>query len=500
MPARRWTHASLFSLLLGALITAAPAGLLNESWGQNQNQNQPANGNPIGNAQAQGGGNTNQSSAPPPVTIGGNQSGANGVIVDAQGVLHSHLFVDPDGGLGRDRMRAARAKLDRNVVKASKLRKVSLTRLEAAAKANVDKQLPLSDEMLHLAGLTRVHYVFYYPETKDIVLAGPAEGWGTDAAGHAVGFESGRPVLELQDLVVALRAFPPAGKPTSVILCSIDPTKEGLQRMQTFLGQIGSKISSPDDSEYIVNGLRSSLGFQNIRVEGVSAKTHFAQVLVEADYRMKLIGLGMEKPAIRLASYVDRASGGSKNSMQRWYFVPDYQCVRVSADRLGMQLIGNGVKLVDEDQLVSADGSRKSTGHSNRASKAFTSGFTQKYADLAARTPVYAQLRNCVDLAISAAFIQQQDYYGKANWQAATFADEGAIAVETLSPPARTETVVGAVWKGSQLLTPIGGGVTIQPNKALQASNTLPDEDGAIGELRAAVNLKDLAADQWWWD
>ena len=37
--------------------------------------------------------------------------------------------------------------------------------------------------MQFLAGLTRVRYVFYYPETKDIVLAGPAEGWAADAAG-----------------------------------------------------------------------------------------------------------------------------------------------------------------------------------------------------------------------------------------------------------------------------------------------------------------------------
>ena len=116
------------------------------------------------------------------------------------------------------------------------------------------------------------------------------------------------------------------------------------------------------------------------------------------------------------------------------------------------------------------------------------------------RTPVYAQLRNCIDLAISAAFIQQQDYYGKANWHMATFADEGAVPVETLNTPARTETVVAAVWKGSTLLTPLGGGVTIEPTKALQPANALPDEDGAIGARRETIDLKDLAAGQWWWD
>ena len=36
---------------------------------------------------------------------------------------------------------------------------------------------PLPDEVKYLAGLQRVQYVFVDPETKDVILAGPAEGW-----------------------------------------------------------------------------------------------------------------------------------------------------------------------------------------------------------------------------------------------------------------------------------------------------------------------------------
>ena len=35
-----------------------------------------------------------------------------------------------------------------------------------------------------LAGLQRLQYVFFYPQQNDIVIAGPAEGWLEDAAGH----------------------------------------------------------------------------------------------------------------------------------------------------------------------------------------------------------------------------------------------------------------------------------------------------------------------------
>jgi hypothetical protein len=438
---------------------------------------------------------------PTPTPDTGGLSGANGVIVDAEGVLRNQLIPDPTGAIQRQRNAAARAKLDKKVATRSKLRKVSLNRLEAAIRAQFDKNMPASSEMQNLAGLIRVKYVFYYPDTKDIVIAGPSEGWVEDTTGRVRGLESGRPILELQDLVTALRAFPPSGKKANVIMCSIDPTAEGLARMQAFLRSIGSvnPNASPDE---IVDGLRTTMGLQNIRVGGVPATTHFAQVLIEADYRMKLIGIGVENPPVRMASYVDKANPSmvSKSALQRWYFVPDYQCVRVTPDNFGMELVGDGVKLVGEDQIVSHDGSRKSVGNTNRASQVFVTGFTEKYSQIAARAPVFAQLRNCIDLAVAAAFIQQQDYYAKAGWKAETFTNEQAYPVETLNTPLHVETTVTAIWKGARLMTPVGGGVHIEPRQAIQPANLMADEEGKVEEVRAQVSLKDLGEGQWWWD
>lgn len=426
-------------------------------------------------------------------------SGANGVVVDAEGVLRLRHFEDPGGQIHRNRVAEARANLNPEVAATSKLRKVSLNRLEAAIRTQLEKGRAPTEEMQYLAGLTRARYVFYYPETKDIVLAGPAEGWAADVTGRVCGMVSGRPSLQLQDLIVALRAFGPGVQKTPTILCSIDPTEEGQRRLQQFQRTLGN--ATPDDAEAIANGMRTSLGMQTVRIGGVSANTHFAQVLLECDYRMKLIGMGLERPPVKLASYVDRAKpGGRSNSMQRWYFIPDYNCARVAADSLGLELVGDVVKLVCEDQIVNADGSRTSTGKVNKASELFTKAFTQKYPELAARVAVFAEMRNCIDLAIAAAFINKQDLYTQAGWHAATFNDEGALAVQTQTAPLQVETVCTAVWRGSQLMLPISGGVTIHPREALVAKNLLADEDGKISEVRESVGLKDLPADRWWWD
>ncbi len=248
-------------------------------------------------------------------TLTTNVNAVAGVVVDANGVLRTEMFPDLTGQLARQRIAAAKAALaatDPGVVKPSAMRKISLNRLEAALKQRQDTGLPASEEMKNLAGLTRVQFVFYYPDTKDIVIAGPAEGWMTDPAGRVRALSSLRPVIELDDLVTALRAFPPMGKPTSQISCSIDPTQEGLQKMRQFLRDVGTRFNAANaskDAQYIVAGLKENLGPQDIHIRGVPADTHFAQVLVEADYRMKLIGIGLEHPPLRqMMSWVDRVN------------------------------------------------------------------------------------------------------------------------------------------------------------------------------------------------
>ncbi len=423
-----------------------------------------------------------------------------GVAIDADGVLRTRTFIDPGGQLMHERIASAKATLDPKLASYSKLRKISLNRLEQVI---LGRQGVLTDEMRYMAGLLRVKYVFYYPDSKDIVLAGPAEGWAPDPSGRIVGITSGRPVVQLQDLAVALRMFPPDGKPTEMIGCSIDATQQGLASMQHFVRGIRRLSRRPSDEQVrmIAEGVRTSLGYQTVTISGVSPRTHFAQVMVEADYRMKLIGIGLERPPVKLVSYVDRAKlrDIASNAMQRWYFVPDYQCVRQSDDGLAMELVGDGVKLIGADEMVTSSGERKAADRGNRASQAFVLGFTKKYPELAERSPVYAELRNLIDLAVAAAYIQEQDYYHKAGWEMPFLGSEKEFPVEVYDVPKTVESAVNAIWKGLTLVTPVGGGVQIHPAEALDSENILPDKKAKVAKLHQEIK-PDLAEGQWWWD
>lgn len=430
---------------------------------------------------------------------GGIQSA--GVYVDAQGVLRVKVFGDA-AVLVKKWQADAKARLPGDLAKGSALRKISLNRLEAAVAEKLATGKPIGEEMNCLAGLTRLQYVFYYPDTKDIVIAGPAEPYGWDASGRALGVNSGRAVLELQDLIVALRAYAPAGNPTQEIAVSIDPTREGLEKMQKFLADLRGNVGR-EDGPKIAAGLKENLGLQNVTVLGISPETHFAQVLVEADYRMKLIGIGLEKPPVKMASYVDKASASqvSANAMQRWYFVPNYECVRVTDDELAMELVGEGVKLVGENEVVRADGTRIEGAKGNKASELFCQGFTEKYPQIASRVAVYGQMRNLIDLSIAAAYIQQQDMYEKAGWKMEVFGNESVCPVQTCETPKTVETACTVVWKGpNTFMTPVGGGVKIETMKALEKGSLLKDEKGKVQAAHQQVKLKELAKGEWWWD
>lgn len=427
--------------------------------------------------------------------------GAAGVLIDAEGTLSLMSSTAKSKALWRARQKQAVAKLNPNLSKPTKLRKVSLTRLEREAERRLEAGEAIPAEMRYLAGLTKIEYVFAYPETGDIVIAGPAEGFATDDLGRPRGLQSGRATLELQDLIVALRSFGPDGDTTKKISVSIDPTQEGLSRMQQFLNRVGGHVT-PNQTRNIVRGLRKSLGQQVVTFHGVPARTHFAQVLTEADYRMKLIGIGLEVPPVDITTYVEKANPGSvsRNAMARWYFVPNYESVRQSEDGLAIQLVGEGVKLVGANELVQADGSRVNSGAGDRASKVFTQSFTKMYPKLARRSPVYAQLRNLIDMTIAAAAIQQNDFFGQADWNMDLFGDEERFPVEVFEAPKTVATAVNAIWRGRQLMTPVGGGVSIQPLVALESDNLLDDSEGKVADTRESVSLNELPANVWWWD
>lgn len=422
-----------------------------------------------------------------------------GVSFDAQGVLQVKTFTDPTGKLARQRALAARARLPGKLAVPVKTRYVSLARLERAVLRRRDDGEEPSDAMQRLAGLTRVTSIFCYPDSGEILLAGPAEPWADDLSGRTVGIHSGRPTLLLDDLVVALRAYQPDGKAQLFVGCTINPQAEGLAKLQAFQRTIPRSIpqrSRQVVTQQIARGVKESLGMAAVQVFGISPQTHMARVMIEADYRMKRIAIGVEAPPVPMVTFASAMTTAQHGALQRWWLTPAYDGVRASPDRLAMRLDGQGVRLQTENKEILRDGTIVDAVHSkNRATTAFAVSFTKRYGDVAHVRPVYAQLRQVVDFLIVAAFMQRHDWHAKVGWTSSHFLDSDAFPVATYAKPSTAPVVVNAFWKQNRMFTPAGGGVSIQADKAIAK----PEEDASLNQTRAAQRISpDEAA--WWWD
>jgi hypothetical protein len=415
-----------------------------------------------------------------------NNRSVGGVSISPEGVLEAPTVQDERE---LEQLRATTSlDVPTGLDEFTELRAVSLKRLEETiAQARANGQ-PVPAEANYLAGLQRVRYVFVYPNRQDIVLAGPAEGWEMDGLGNVVGITTGRPVLMLDDLLVALRS----GRSSRVepITCSIDPTPEGLERLQ----ELASRLSNIGNPENTLAMIEEALGPQRVSVTGVPASSHFARTMVAADFRMKRIAMDFEQaPVDGLPSFLSMvpASGrGMNNMMPRWWLAPNYEPLAKTADSLAWELRGPGVKCLTEEDYVSETGEKEQSGKASPAASKWAASMTAKFSELADRDSSFGHLRNVMDLAVIGALIEKEQLVSLAGLNAPWLIDQEEI--DRYSIPTQTSSKASVVRKRGAWVISASGGVEIVPWQIADATETVD----AVGTVRE--ELASDVAELWW--
>ncbi len=411
-----------------------------------------------------------------------------GVSIDARGVV-TNVSVDELNRLKREREEAIRPVP--GDLKIAGLRKVSLRQLEAAIAEHRKDGTPITDAMRYLAGMQRVQYVFVYPQHNDIVLAGPGEGWKLNAQGEVVGTTTNRPVLLLDDLKVALRSIEAAQ--STGISCSIDPTPDGIARLQVAMKNFHS--IDDGDASPVISAMEENLGPQIISVTGVPADSHFARVLVAADYRMKRLAMAFEEPPIRglpnFLQMVKGSGGGGRSLMPRWWLAPDYDSLLKDPEGLAWELRRAGVKAMTEDEMINAAGQRQRTGRANPMAKKWADNMTAHYDELSAKDTIFGQLRNCMDLAVVAALISRENLTEKCGWSMPLLMNPDLL-VDSFHAPRQVDTQASAVQKGSTWILSASGGVQLNPFGLIENSAPSP----VLSDVRAKSAAPST---NWWW-
>ena len=429
-----------------------------------------------------------------------------GVYVDAQGVLRPLLREDDTGSLAALRASSRASTGPRDVRRSSPLRKVSLPRLEKHLQLGWAAGREPTEAMLVLAGLQRVRYVFVYPESGDVVLAGPAGNWQLDDENRVVSIDSGQPVVRLDDLVVIFRQM--LDRRDARFGCLIKPRGEGLARVQALLAQPVTFTRSGQRSQWLEE-LRSAVGTQDIEIYGLDPRTRAARVMIEADYRMKLVGMGLEEGVPGVNSYLDLVSVGPGQppptmDVLRWWFTLNYDAVLASHDRSAFAVRGQGVKVLSENELLTAEGQRVHTGQSEPLNRQFARSFTEHFEALCRKYPIYAELRNLCDLALVGVILREEDLAGAVDWHMTCFGSEGGYQVEWGAAPKTVETVANyrviRTPRQVHTLAGVSGGVRVDPTSLVAREAIELERYGPLGEKHSQAAPNAAPPDAWWWD
>ena len=432
---------------------------------------------------------------------GGNGQGQNnnssGIKIDAEGVVS--LTVAADGTMTLDKKRRealSKKHLSQDVNQKTKQRFVSLVELEKRLVEVLAQSQPIPDELFYLAGLQRLEHVFVFPDEQDLVIAGPAEGFVPDVVGRMIGVESGRPTLRLDDLVIALRTV--AKSPSQQLGCSIDPLPSRIAELKKFIREAAP--GTIDEVEARFNQMDDILGLQDVRIDGVPTDSHFATMLVEADYRMKRIAIGAEDPAIKGLKSNLTMLGSGGNVMQRWWFVPFYDAIYRSQDGLAFQFVGQRAQLLAEDEVTDAAGNRSSAATTRKSTHGFAKQFTDKFPQLADKSPVFAELQNLIDWAVFTALLQKEHIPERIDWKRDLLLDQSRLAYPTFDTPRKIPSLVSYKRTGN-LVGGLVGGVIVSPLHALDKALVDSRDSTALEASRSAVTIGTKSDKHlWWWE
>ncbi len=349
----------------------------------------------------------------------------------------------------------------------------------------------LTDEERFFAGLTGVKYIYLDSDSKDLIFEGPGEDrWSVRQDGIVIGAATGQPLLQLDDFAVAWRNANSPGPPPSV---SLEHRQESIQRIQNVIRGTPQPRSAEARAEFL-RLLQEAWGPQDAVTGGVPTNTRFNKVMVEADWVMKRISLGLSDAGVeKFPSYIDlefrdlrrrmlaeglnvrKPDGGS-----RFWFFPAYTEFTSTEKLDAVAIPDDPVQLLTESHFRNLAQGRQVVQEPTPAAKEFVEAFTKHYAPIAAANPLFADLRNLFDWVAISRLIKMLDAPRRIGWDLNFLRQPYPVA--ELQVPATMQGQVAlrhAEVKISQglasLVFPARGGVSIDVERSLRSTPFLPD-------------------------
>lgn len=404
-----------------------------------------------------------------------------GVYLDAEDILRSRKLAE-----GKELL-ALLNKAARDD-EAKQLRYISLPRLFAEVRGHIDAKEPVPEDVKYLGGMVKLQYIFVRPDEKDLIIAGRCEPYDAKTTSRPLGLHTGRPVLQLDDLVVALRCTGP-GHETTPIGCRIEMTAESTKKiMQTQAGMIELIKKFPDQRRKVAQAMAKAAGPQGVFFHNLEPDSRFAFVAVEADYLLKRLVAGLDPPPVKnVMTYLSTQTRPDSVS-HRFWFEASYEPLLVSPDGLAFQVRGQSLR-IDTRKQFDDKGDEPTP-----SAKQYAQHVTKHFDRLSQAIPAFADLANLSDLTLLAAVIGRDKLHEKAQWNLDWVLDVKGYPVEKVKVPRTAETIVN-YSETPRMVLYIWGGVILQHDKT--AANREIDKGATLtARNRGAGGAKWLTVEE----
>jgi len=367
-------------------------------------------------------------------------------------------------------------------------------------------------DVMQLADLGRLEGYVIDPTNRDLILVGQ--------------LVEGAPPLYLEDFVIALRdAWRLYGHYEGKTFyysdpgCSIDPHPKVIQELQR-TGQYLQGHPSPAGREDALDYWHQVCHMpQQVRVLGIPFNTHFAKVMVDADYFMKKLVDGSETVhGFEFHSltdlHVDAAEQAMKqgkrttvatDTMSRFWF---HAGRTVLLEDVGMVEIKQvPIELLTEQEHLSKKSRIVGSGHPDPLAKRWAKTFTDHYGRIANEYPIYREIENLYRVVALARSMKLRNAWQSAGLDLVPLVEDFQVQETTVASTLpghsniRTERYQHAVVNGyaeTTLTMPSCGGV--DAGVAISEKSFERDRSKQLIQKTRAVLVGRNTAAQLYWD
>jgi hypothetical protein len=153
------------------------------------------------------------------------------------------------------------------------------------------------------------------------------------------------------------------------------------------------------------------------------------------------------------------------------------------------------MRCLTESDLAAKGGMKRGAAGADAVARTWCDAMTANYDSLAARQPIFAELTNCIDLAVVAALIEGRQLDERAGCDLTPLTSPAQLQLPKYDVPTAVPTVATGIKKGNAWVVSASGGVKFQP--WLFATATVESADVAVSRSQALASRPEIAACSW---